>query len=241
MATMISFIVPAYNEEALIARTLRSIHAAAGAVAHPYEIVVVSDASTDQTAVVAESLGARVVHVAHRQIAATRNAGARVAAGEWLVFVDADTVVSTAAVRGAVNALARGAAGGGSAVRFDGVIPWHARLILPLALALYRIARLAPGCFLFCTRAVFEKTGGFDESLYASEEVWMSRAIGRCGRFVVLSAAVETSGRKLRQHSAREIYGLLLHLLVRGDRLRSRQGLELWYGERRDDPGGQSV
>ena len=72
---MISFIVPAHNEERYLGRTLHSIRAAAAALERPYEIIVVDDASTDGTAAVAESHGARLVQVHLRQISAVRNAG----------------------------------------------------------------------------------------------------------------------------------------------------------------------
>ena len=72
---MISFIVPAYNEELLLPATLSALEAAAHALGEPSEIVVVDDASTDRTAAVAEEHGARVIQVNHRQIAATRNSG----------------------------------------------------------------------------------------------------------------------------------------------------------------------
>ena len=70
----------------------------------PYEVIVVVDASTDRTHEIALRHGARVVPVNFRQIAATRNAGGRSAVGELLFFVDADTVVTTLAVRAAVRA-----------------------------------------------------------------------------------------------------------------------------------------
>jgi len=92
-AGMISFIVPAYNEERLLGHTLASIHAAAHVLSRPYEIVVVDDASTDSTVAIARQGGARVVSVRLRQIAGTRNAGARAARGSILIFVDADTLV----------------------------------------------------------------------------------------------------------------------------------------------------
>src|SRR5262249_51904043 len=76
-AGMLSFIVPAYNEQLLIGRTLGALHAAAGALREPYEVIVADDASTDETAAIAHAHGAQVVSVNHRQIAATRNAGAR--------------------------------------------------------------------------------------------------------------------------------------------------------------------
>jgi glycosyltransferase involved in cell wall biosynthesis len=117
---MISFVVPAYNEEALIGQTLDALNRAGRNLGEPYEIVVADDASTDRTAAIAEQYRAHIVSVNLRQIAAARNAGAREAKGEKLVFVDADTVVTAEVVRAAVNAMSRGAAGGGCAVTFDG-------------------------------------------------------------------------------------------------------------------------
>jgi glycosyltransferase involved in cell wall biosynthesis len=234
---MISFVIPAYNEERLLGAALGAIHQAAWAVGEPYEVVVADDASTDRTAAVAGEHGARVVRVAHRQIAATRNAGARAAKGDFLIFVDADTLVNEAVVRGAVAALRGGAAGGGAAVRFDGWVPPYARLLLPALVWCFRVARLACGCFLFCSRQAFEAAGGFDETLYGAEELAMSRALGRQGRFVVLRDAVTTSGRKLRAYSGWEILSATGRLALRGRKsVRDRHGMELWYGERREDP-----
>jgi glycosyltransferase involved in cell wall biosynthesis len=234
---VISFIVPAYNEEQFLGRTLDAIHTAVRAVGEPFEVVVADDASTDRTAAIAGEHGARVVPVRHRQIAATRNAGARAATGDVLFFVDADTVVTEAAVRAALAALRAGAVGGGSAFRFDGRLPLYGRVLAAVTGPLYRLLGLASGCFLFCTRAAFQAAGGFDETLYGAEEAVMSRALHRVGRFVVLREAVTTSGRKLRAHSAREVLGLLARLALTGPRaVRQRHGLELWYGERRRDP-----
>jgi glycosyltransferase involved in cell wall biosynthesis len=79
---MISFVVPAHNERASLGRTLEAIHEAARAVGQPYEIIVVDDASTDATPEIAAQNNAHVVRVNHRQIAATRNSGARATQGE---------------------------------------------------------------------------------------------------------------------------------------------------------------
>jgi len=234
---VISFIIPAYNEEQLLGRTLTALTAAAQGLGQPYEVVVVDDASTDRTAAIALEHGARVVPVAHRQIAATRNAGARAANGEAFVFIDADTVVTGRAVARAIEAMRRGAAGGGCAFRFDGQLPLYGRIMEALAAPLYRALGLASGCFLFCTREAFRAAGGFDEGLFGAEEAVMSRALRRHGRFVILRECVTTSGRKLRAYSAREILGLLARLALGGPTsVRRREGLEIWYGERRPDP-----
>ncbi|GAC1700610.1 MAG: glycosyltransferase [Steroidobacteraceae bacterium] len=234
---MISFIVPAYNEERLLGATLEALHAAGRAVGERYELVVVDDASTDRTALIAQRHGALLVSVAHRQIAATRNSGAREAKGELFIFVDADTIVNQAVVRSAVEAWRNGVVGGGAAVEFDGAVPLYARLLMPVVMRLFRVARLAAGCFLFCTRSAFVAVGGFDEAFYGAEELVMSRALKRCGKFVVLRQAVTTSGRRLRTHSGREMLMVMGRLALRGRKaVKQRQGMELWYAQRREDP-----
>jgi glycosyltransferase involved in cell wall biosynthesis len=234
---MISFIVPAHNEEHLLGATLHAINAAVQALGEPCEVIVVDDGSTDRTAAIGREHGAQVVSVAHRQIAATRNAGARAARGEVFIFVDADTLVHLELVRRALQALRGGAVGGGTVVRFDGPMPWHAKLVVPLVVKLLQVGRLAAGCFLFCTRTAFESVGGFDEAWFAAEELGLSQALKRQGRFVILREPVLTSGRKLRTHSAREMLALT-GLLLRGGlgAVKRREGLDLWYAPRREDP-----
>jgi glycosyltransferase involved in cell wall biosynthesis len=225
---MISFVIPAHNEAELICRTLSAIDESARAAGESYEVIVVDDCSTDRTGAIARENGARVVAVNFRQIAATRNAGARAATGDLLFFVDADTMVTGRAVRAAVRSLRGGAVGGGSLVRFDGPVPFYAaileRMVLPVLLPLLR---LAPGCFLFCTRRAYLAASGFDETLFWSEEVAFGKRLKRQGRFVILRESVITSGRKVRANSA-------LGLLRVGVRLAlgQRKGLDYWYGPR---------
>src|SRR5213596_1597602 len=119
---MISFIVPAYNEETELPCTLAAIRAAASGVAQPFEIIVVDDASTDATPEIAEQAGARVVSIHRRQIGAARNAGARAAQGEYLFFVDADTRINRAHVIDAIAAMDAGYAGGSARVAMDGFV-----------------------------------------------------------------------------------------------------------------------
>jgi len=67
---VISFIVPAYNEEAELPGTLCAIRSAAAGYEH--EIVLVNDGSTDATGAIGEKFGARVISIERRQIAAAR-------------------------------------------------------------------------------------------------------------------------------------------------------------------------
>src|SRR6266496_5420067 len=232
---MISFIVPAYNEETELPCTLAAIRAAASDVAQPFEIIVVDDASTDATPEIAEQAGARVVSIHRRQIAAARNAGARAAQGEYLFFVDADTRINKTHVTEAMALLEAGYTGGSARGVMDVFIPLWSRFLLHAFCTLYFGLNLGAGAFLFTTRRNFEATGGFDEQYFAGEEVYFSLALRKLGRFKVLREPVLTSGRKLRMYPANEILGTLSIMILGGPRMaRSRARLRLWYDGKRE-------
>ena len=100
MAKKLSVIVPAFNEEAYIGPTLEAIQAAASALGSSasgdVEVIVVDNNSSDATASIAREKGAKVIHEPMQGIARARNAGARHAVGDALVFVDADVVMPAA-------------------------------------------------------------------------------------------------------------------------------------------------
>ncbi len=230
----VSFIVPAWNEAAELAATLRGIEAAAAELGlrESSETIVVDDDSTDATAAIARACGARVVRVSLRQIAAVRNAGAAEARARTLVFVDADTRISAEPLRQALEAIDAGVAGGGARVRFDRPVPWWARGILAAVMLVSRTARLATGCFVFCTREAFDIAGGFDERYYATEELVFSRALRKAGEVRIVPGFVETSARKVALFGLGRILLLTARVAVLGPAaVRSRRGLDLWYGE----------
>ena len=236
---MISFIVPAYNEELELPPTLQAIHRAAGELDPDYEIIVVNDASTDATPEIAARAGARLVHIHSRQIAAARNAGARAARGDVLFFVDADTRIAAVHVRKAVEALKAGYAGGSARMDLDRDVPRFGEFMLRLFAAIYYANNLGAGAFLFTTRHNFEKVNGFDEQYFAGEEVVLSLALKKLGRFKVLSEPAVTSGRKLRMHKGRDVWKQLLRILLGGkSSYRSRDRLGLWYDGKRESSIG---
>lgn len=234
---LISFVIPAWNEESVLGPTLVALNAAREHLAAPSEVIVVDDSSTDRTAEIACQHGARVVGVRHRQISATRNAGAREAKGDLFIFIDADTIVTPEVVCAAVEAVRGGAIGGGCAIRYSGRLPAYLRLFIPIEVWFARKMRMAFGCFLFCTRAAFEAVGGFDTSIYATEEVTLSLALQRQGQFVCLRECVSTSGRKLRTHSTREWFAQIYRItFARKKYIHDRDAMGVWYGDRRPDP-----
>jgi glycosyltransferase involved in cell wall biosynthesis len=235
---MISFIVPAHNEQACIARTLQAIHQAAQTIGQPYEIVVADDASTDTTAEIALQNNARVVRVNHRQIAATRNSGARAAQGERLFFVDADTIVNPRAIASALLHMDKGAVGGGAPARFDAAAPLYAQLLVLWFGLFMRLAGLTGGAFMFCTRDAFHSTGGFDEQLFGAEDAAMSWALKREGRFVVLWRYVVTSGRRMRGIRGLLMLATLIGMAFFPKMLRQRSRVKkIWYDSNREQDG----
>jgi len=232
---MISFIVPAHNEEHELPNTLTAIHGAASGMARPHEIIVVDDASTDATSKIASDAGAKVIAINRRQIAAARNAGGHAAQGDYLFFIDADTRINPIHVSGGIAALQTGYAGGSARVAMDGFVPIWGLMLLHGFSSVYFGLNLGAGAFLFTTRRNFDFVGGFDEQYFAGEEVYFSLELRKLGGFKVLREPVVTSGRKLRMYSAKHFLRKFFGVIVRGPRgVRSRTKLSLWYDGKRE-------
>jgi glycosyltransferase involved in cell wall biosynthesis len=236
-----SIVVPAFNEEALLPETLDALERAMAAQrGHAGEVVVADNASTDGTAALARARGARVVYEPHRQIARARNTGSRLARGRYLIFVDADTLVSRRLLSETLRVLDSGeCCGGGALVAFSRPAPgaWGARFWDTIS----RLCQWAAGSYLFCVRQAFEDVGGFDERFYASEELHASEALKHWGwrrgqRFVILDGPALTSPRKLEWFSRREIARYVLTLGGNPSLARSREGCSMWYERPNDKP-----
>jgi glycosyltransferase involved in cell wall biosynthesis len=192
-APLLSIIVPAFNEEAFLPKCLARIRAAFGMQARlsdAYEIIVCDNNSSDRTAAIALEHGCRVVFEPVNHIGRARNAGASMARGEWLLFVDADCWPPPGLVADLENVLGDECIGCGATIHIvDG--PWWFRRAWQSKNLSMRLFKWCPGGFLLCRKTAFERLGGFDLQLFIFEEadfVKRLKALGRARkqRFVIL-------------------------------------------------------
>ena len=239
----ISFVIPAWNEAELIHDCVSSIASAwqsADTTGVSHEIIVVDNNSSDETAALAEQAGARVVFEAVNQIARARNAGAAAARGDWLIFIDADSELNPGLLQAVLGLIQSGRyAGCGSVMQMDN-IPFLARCSIRVWTALSRLLGWAAGSFVVCRRDLFDAIGGFSEELYVTEEIDLSRRLKRAARksglrFTVLTEhPLQTSNRKLKLYSNRELFAQCLRLAARPRAsTRDRRALDVWYDGRR--------
>jgi glycosyltransferase involved in cell wall biosynthesis len=182
----VSVIVPAFNEERCIAETLDHLRTAAELVrtlaGTPVQILVVDNASTDRTAAIAGGCGVTVIGEAEHNIAKVRNAGARAADHDVLVFVDADTLVPSQLLLRIGQVMASSACLGGAVDNaYDAQRP-VIRAYLKFWRILGMLGGMAQGACQFCGRHTFGELGGYDETLYMGEDVdffWRLRAAAR--------------------------------------------------------------
>jgi len=207
---MISVVIPAFNEEKLLGACIDSVRAAFAAQpgAPEYQVVVCDNNSTDGTAAAAASKGVKCVFEPLNRISGARNSGAAASSGDWLLFVDADSLLSPATLREALALMDCGRyAGGGALVSFYPSPPFWGKVLTGLWNLVSRFFGLAAGSFLFCRRDLFEAAGGFNPALYAAEEIALSLALKRLGaaknlRFgIIISAPHASSGRKFELYT----------------------------------------
>ena len=236
MDTDYSIIIPAYNEEALLANTLEVLQKAMAGIPLNGEIIVTDNNSTDRTPEIAKTAGARVVFEPINQISRARNTGAKHAEGRYLIFIDADTLAPPGLLQTALSNLENGkCCGGGANVCFDTAVGLPARVVLAYWNAISRVFHLAAGSFVYCLREDFEACGGFSEKHYAAEEIWFSIALKRIGnklnrKFCIISKPeVITSSRKLLWFSHIQQLALLTFLALFPFMMRYKWICGYWY------------
>lgn len=168
----LSIIIPAYNEEKCLPKTLARIGSALANVAIPSEIIVIDNDSQDRTKQVAEAFGATVLLEQDHNIAKVRNTGAQNSTGDILIFIDADTLVPESLFREIVAAMQdEKCFGGAVAVEYENLKRSWMKLYLAGWKFWGSVFNMAQGAAQFCRRVVFERLDGYEQSIFMGEDV----------------------------------------------------------------------
>ncbi|MGA3284078.1 MAG: glycosyltransferase [Verrucomicrobiota bacterium] len=238
----ISVIIPAFNEERLLGATLTQVKSAMAAFTQrgwESELIVCDNNSTDRTAEIARAAGATVVFEPINQIARARNSGAAAATGDWLIFVDADSQPSAELFADVAEQIQSGRClAGGATVRMD-----EKHLLAEFFTWSWncssRMGRWLAGSFIFVEAAAFRKLGGFNNELFAAEELDLSKRLKKLARetgrgIVILHGhPLVTSARKMRLYTIWDHLKLLARVAFNRRALQRRESCTLWYDGRR--------
>ena len=210
----LSFVVPAYNEEAYLAACLDSILAQTHALDIPAEIIVVNNASTDRTREIAlDYSGVTLVDEPRKGLTFARQAGLDASTGELIANIDADSrlpdgwleqVLTTFTARPALLALS------GPLVYYD-LTPRQCRLVrvfyatafLTYAINRFvlRVGSMVQGGNFVVRRQALENIGGFNLAIsFYGEDTDLARRLNEVGevRFT-FRLKMLSSGRRLHQ------------------------------------------
>jgi len=210
--TKISVIIPTLNEEKYIAKCIHHLNKQS---VSPYEIIIVDDDSGDRTKIIAKLLGCKVIHRRKSEIdfskniiATARNLGAKMAKGEYLFFVDADTILTDKnwlkkalllMDKHRIDAIVGKFGCHDCRTILDKVLVsfwFHLSVIVKMLSGQHLYSM--PSCLLI-KKSVFNKTGGFPV-FERNEDAALTRLIGRYYKIkLCLQCKSKTSVRRIRK------------------------------------------
>ena len=190
---LISVVIPAHNEEAYLPETLNSLRSQN----YPrVEIIVVANGCTDETAQAARGRCHRLIVLSQKSLGVARNLGARMAKGELLVFLDADTSIEPLTLQMIAQQFSKREAAGTLKGKPDSAKGAFC-LIYALKNFLHK-TRLHSGSsgVIICWRADFLQIGGFDEGLEVRENSELMRRLKKFGRYKYIGEVTATTSMR---------------------------------------------
>lgn len=196
----ISVVIPTYNEEKYLPKTLKSIHDLSR---QPDEILIIDASSTDSTVSLAKKNDARVISVPHRGIGFARQRGLEEAKGDVIAFTDADTIVPKnwlTIIEEKLNT--KGVSGVYGSYRVDGGWFPYVFIINVIQPAIFHFLYLiglplAPGQNTAFWRSKGFEAGGYPVNFKSCEDIEMIRRLKTVGKILYTPKnCVLSSGRR---------------------------------------------
>lgn len=205
----LSVVIPAFNEEKYIAKTLRSLRRQ---TIRDFEIIVKDGKSRDRTVEIARKYADKVISETDFSAADARNQGASYANGDVLVFVDADTELPPHALERFADLMKNNYVVGGSCRKVPEGGDVLDRLIYEFVNVstffspYFRVGGAHGNC-MFIRKSVFNEIGGFNPKIQVAEEQELVRSAMRFGKFVFLfDMCVLESPRRIREWGRMKLY-----------------------------------
>lgn len=211
---LVSIVIPAHNEQEYLPGCLDAIRAAASFASVDTEIVVVLNRCTDDSEKIAVAAGALCVVDETRCLGAIRNRGVNASKGEIVITCDADSRLHVSTIARVLDALEKGAVGGGARIVFDrrslGI-----RATELIFNVIFACTGLPCGAF-WTTREAYDAVGGFDETLPMAEDVDFAKRLRAFGKTLgkpyqlLRGAPLSTSSRKFDHFGDWSFFGMML-------------------------------
>jgi glycosyltransferase involved in cell wall biosynthesis len=208
----LSFVIPAYNEAANIGRCLDAVFREVQRVHEETEVIVVDNASTDDTGeIVGRYPGAILVREPRKGITFARQAGLAASRGDLIANVDADTMLPPGWLATVYEEFAKDTrlvCLSGPFIYCDAPrwVQVGTRLFYAAAFGSYLVTRfifrsgsMAQGGNFVCRRSALEAIGGFDTTIdFYGEDTDVARRLSRVGRVkFTFRLPIYASGRRL--------------------------------------------
>lgn len=209
----LSFVIPAYNEEAYIEQCLSSIIKEKAGKEYDIEIIVVDNASTDNTGKIAESFeGVKVVREPQKGLVKARQAGFLVSNGDLIANVDADTMLTEGWIDKVLREFLKNeklVALSGPFIYYDltGFVNFLVQIFYYLGFLshllssyIFRHGSVLQGGNFILRREALEKIGGYNHELtFFGEDADVGRRISKIGKVkFTRSLPIYSSGRRLK-------------------------------------------
>lgn len=205
----VSVVIPAFNEEKYIGDTLFSLLKSEQQTEINYEVILVDNNSTDKTVEVAgkfkDGMNLRIIKETSQGRGVARARGFEEALGEIILSADADTIFYKGWVEKLTNAIKEDVVAVTTSCKIVDLSSFSNSVfnfIQPVSMVLYRIFLghfWLSGFSFGILKSVYQKSGGFDTSLQAQEDLDLSFRVAKLGKIVFINKPVVFSGRRFKK------------------------------------------